>query len=292
MKLGAHISVQGGVEHAPARAASIGCEALQIFTRNQRQWQAKPLTDSAIAAFHDQMRQFGFAQACVHASYLINLASPKPETLELSLQAMIDEIERAHQLGIPYVIVHSGAHMGEGTERGLERLIASVKTVLHATEHCSGTLLLLENSAGQGTTLGSRLEELQAVQDALAAPERLAFCLDTCHLFAAGYDFTDAESYTRLRDAIAASIGIEAVRVLHFNDSKKPLASRVDKHAAIGQGEIGEAAFGHWVRDAAWEGIFAILETPGGAENYARELRILKAMRRRGDAFPGAEATP
>ena len=286
MKLGGHVSIQGGVDTAPDRAKAIGGETFQIFTKSQRQWQAKPLIHDQVSAFREKLGHYNFYPACVHASYLINLASPKEDTLRKSREAMVDELLRAEELALPYVVVHSGAHMGEGAEQGLKQLMQSIEHVLSETAGRSHVKLLLENSAGQGTTLCAELDHIKAVRDAFAGEDRLAFCLDTCHLFAAGYDFTNSESYQALKALIDRQIGIRNVSVLHFNDSKKPLGSRLDQHEKIGKGQIGAQPFSFWIRDPDWAHTIAILETPGGEDNYRRELRLLKEFRRGGGDSP------
>ena len=277
MKFGAHVSVRGGVGYAPDRAAEIGCETFQIFTRNQRQWRAKPLDQENIEAFI--RKASAYAPLCAHASYLINLAASNQETLQKSRESMVDEIRRANQLGIQYVVVHSGAHMGLGRERGLKTLIESLEVVFEATRQQESTTLLLENSAGAGTTLAADLSDLSHVQEAMKHHPRLGFCLDTCHLFASGHHFARYDQYQTLRDYIDRTLGIENIPVLHFNDSKKPFASRVDQHEKIGFGRIGVEPFSFWINDPAWHDKIAILETPGGEENYKREIALLKSIR-------------
>ncbi|RMD97308.1 MAG: deoxyribonuclease IV [Calditrichaeota bacterium] len=279
MKFGAHVSIRGGVENAVERAKSIGCETFQIFSKNQRQWKTRPLPLESINLFKENFTKYRYEDACIHASYLINLASPPCPTLTRSREAMIDEMQRAAHLGIPYVVVHSGAHKGMGTEKGIRQLIESVQYVLQNTQQHASTILLLENSAGQGTTLGASIDELAVVRNAFAGHPRLGFCIDTCHLFAAGYDFLEQAKYEKIGGLLQQKLGIEAIPVLHFNDSARPLGSRVDNHAKLGQGEIGLEPIKYWVRDERWVGALAILETPGGEENYAREIKILKSMR-------------
>ncbi|RMD62453.1 deoxyribonuclease IV, partial [Candidatus Parcubacteria bacterium] len=223
--------------------------------------------------------QFGYAEACVHASYLINLASPDAVNLSKSREALIDEIRRAHQLGLDYVIVHSGAHMGEGVERGIQQLVSSLEVVLDATSECEGTGLLLENSAGQGTTLAGDITHLAEVLRLMGPHDRLGFCLDTCHLFAAGYDIGSRGGYEEFCRYTEQLLGLDRIPVLHFNDSKRPAGARVDNHAPLGEGELGETAFTYWTRDERWRHTLAILETPGGDENYRRELKLLKGFR-------------
>lgn len=279
MKLGAHISTRGGVSTAIDRGLEIGCEALQIFTKSQRQWQAKPLDVAEISAFRSgAAAQLGNA-TCVHASYLINLASPDKDIVERSRRALIDEIYRAAQLQIPYLIVHAGAHTGAGRQDGLQILRDSIACVLQASSDAGQTSLLIENSAGQGTMLASDLRELSSLLESFDGEARLGFCLDTCHLFAAGYDFRTARRYAHLMDRIEQLLGSRRIPILHFNDSAKPIGSRVDKHAALGNGEIGSGPFAFWVQDERWKDSLAILETPGGIVNFARELLMLKGFR-------------
>ncbi len=281
MKLGAHVSIQGGVDTAPDRAKAIGGETFQIFTKSQRQWSAKPLDPKQAHAFREKIVENGFSQACVHASYLINLASPKPDILQKSRAAMIDELLRAATLALPYVIVHSGAHMGEGEKSGLKRLAESIEFVLSRATGAERVKLLLENSAGQGTTLGADLAHLHWIREIFSGEERLGFCLDTCHLYAGGYDFETPSAYAALKAEIDQKVGIDRIYVLHFNDSRKPLGSRLDQHENIGKGKIGETPFSYWVTDPDWNHTIAVLETPGGEQNYQRELNLLKQFRDR-----------
>ncbi len=282
MLFGAHVSIQGGLADAVQRALGIGCETVQIFTKSQRQWASRPLADAAVSAFRQACIEAGLQKTVVHASYLINLAAPDRAILEKSRTAMIDEIRRAHALGIPYVVVHSGSHKGEGAAAGLVRLRESVAYVLEQTGDCGETMILLENSAGQGSTLCGDLRELGEVLAVLADEPRLGVCLDTCHLFSAGYDFRSARNYDDLQTLLASLALLEKVRVLHFNDSANPLGSRVDKHEAIGSGAIGAEAFRHWITDPQWQDTPAIVETPGGIENYRREMELFKDMRKPG----------
>jgi deoxyribonuclease-4 len=277
MILGAHISVAGGLDLAPARGAAIGCETMQIFSRNQRQWHAKPLTESESENFRAAFVASGMKSACIHASYLINLAAPDPLTWQKSIKPLTDELRRAEKLGIPFVIVHPGAHKDRGIEAGWKRTATALHRILDSAK-ADHVTLLLENTAGQGTYLASSLEQLAFALQLLDAGNAAGVCLDTCHLLAAGYEFRIEMEYQVLKKKIAATVGLKKVRVLHLNDSKKPLGCHVDHHAAIGKGHIGVKPFGFWIKDKAWAKTPAVLETPGGEKNYQRELKLLRKL--------------
>lgn len=275
MRLGAHISTAGGVELAPGRARKIGCESLQIFSRNQRQWKAAQLAGSSISAFRTSYRAQRLKGACTHASYLVNLAAPDAATWKKSIATLTDELNRAEELGIPYVVVHPGAHKGKGMAAGWQRVAEAVWRILEQAA-APNVMLLLENTAGQGSYLASTLEQLAEALRLLNNPEQLGVCLDTCHLFAAGYDFRTEAAYRSLQKQIRDTVGRAAVRIIHLNDSAKPLASHADNHANIGEGFIGAGSFAFWIRDSKWRSIPGILETPGGEERYREELVLLR----------------
>jgi deoxyribonuclease-4 len=277
MILGAHISVAGGLELAPARGTHIGCEVIQIFSRNQRQWRAAPLTKAEAGKFRIAFSASRLKSACIHASYLINLAAPDAITWRKSIATLMDELLRAELLGIPFVIVHPGAHKGRGVEAGWRRATKAIHRALDSA-NAPHVTLLLEIAAGQGTYLASTLEELGFALQLLNAGNAIGVCLDTCHLLAAGYDFRTERDYHNLKKKISSTIGFRKVRVLHFNDSKKPLGSHVDNHAGIGKGHIGLKPFGFWVNDKTWAKIPAVLETPGGEKIYQRELKLLRKL--------------
>ncbi len=277
MILGAHISVAGALDLAPARGVAIGCEVIQLFSRNQRQWQAKPLIKSEAERFRAAFDASGLKSACIHASYLINLAAPDAVIWRKSINALTDELRRAEMLGIPFVIVHPGAHKDRGVEAGWKRVAVALHRVLDSAK-ADHVTLLLENTAGQGTYLASTLEQLAFVLQLLDAGPAVGVCLDTCHLLAAGNEFRNKAEYHRLKKKIAATIGLKKVRVLHLNDSRKPLGSHVDNHAALGKGHIGLKPFGFWLNDKTWAKTSAVLETPGGEKNYQRELKLLRKL--------------
>ena len=282
--LGAHVSTAGGVSTAFARGAEIGCDALQVFVKNANAWRAAPLAAREIAAF-------GAAHATTtgpnapaplpvvaHAGYLINLCSPKPDVHERSRAATIDELERCAALGIPGLVLHPGAHLGTGEEAGLDAIAASLDAI-HAVCHAP-TRVLLENTAGQGTVLGAQLTHLAAIIARIDAPERVGVCLDTCHAFAAGFDLRSAEGYEAFMAEVEATITLARVAAVHVNDSVFGLGSRKDRHANVGAGEIGLAAFTRWLHDPRWAGVPHLLETPLGddLQGHARDLSTLRAL--------------
>jgi deoxyribonuclease-4 len=275
--LGAHVSVAGGMHEAVRQGLALRCEAIQVFTRNQRQWSPKALERADVAAFRREARAAGYlAHAVSHASYLINLCARDPRTLRRSREAFRDEIERCARLGIPYLCVHPGSHVGAGEERGLRAVAESVREALRETRGKRVTVLL-ENTAGQGTNLGHRLEHLAALLR-LIRSRRVGVCLDTCHLFAAGYDLRAA--YEETMAAVDATVGLGRVKAFHLNDSQYPCGSRRDRHAHIGEGEIGRAAFRRLVNDERFADLPGLLETPGGPDGYRENLRNLRRLRK------------
>lgn len=262
LMLGAHMSIAGGVSMALDRASSIGSNAVQVFTKNNRQWKGPPVDNEDVARWRAEMEKQGILYAVSHASYLINLASPKDDLWERSLNAHKDELERAHAYGIPHVVLHPGAHTGSGEEAGIERIAAALNRIHAETPACGDTMTLLEIMAGQGTTLGRNLGQLRAVIDLVQESARVGVCLDTCHAFAAGYDIQSAEGYAAFMDELDREIGPARVGCWHFNDSKGALGSHVDRHVHIGEGEIGDAGFRHILNDPRWDGIAMLLETP------------------------------
>jgi len=278
--LGVHVSTAGGVSRAVPEALALGCEAIQVFTRNQRQWRPRRIPPSEALCFRRAARAAGYARrAMSHASYLINLCATDPRTLRRSRLALVDELRRCEMLGIPYLVVHPGAHMGAGEERGLECIAESLRFALARTR---GVTVLLENTAGQGTSLGWRLEHLAA----LRLP-RTGVCLDTCHLFAAGYDLRTPRAYERTMGAVEETIGLASVKAFHLNDSRCGLGSRRDRHEHIGRGGLGGRAFAILVRDPRFARIFGVLETPKAGAMDRTNLDLLRRMRRHRRSRPG-----
>lgn len=280
MNFGAHMSVAGGVDQAFARGEAVGCRTLQLFTKNERQWRAKPLAAETIAQFHAEARRSRIAPLLSHASYLINLATPGDELWEQSIQAFADELERCALLCIPYLVVHPGAHTGSGTDAGIKR-VASALDRLFAEGAGEHVTVLLETTAGQGTCLGGTFEELARMLELLRHPERAAVCVDTCHIFAAGYDFRAPEAYVATFERLHEIIGLDRVRAFHLNDSKGGPGSHLDRHEAIGDGQIGLEGFRHLVSDPRFLGVPMVLETPKGKDEREdiRNLATLRSLR-------------
>ena len=265
MMLGAHMSIAGGVYNAPVRGQEVGCEAIQIFTKSSNQWKAKILTDEDVDKFKAAVDETGIWPVVAHDSYLINLASPDPALYEKSIEAFAVEMERAERLGLPSLIFHPGSHVGSGEEAGLEKIARAVDE-LHRRTPGYALKLLLETTAGQGTNLGCRFEHLARIIDAVEEPERLGVCFDTCHTFAAGYDISTKSGYEKVFRELDKLIGVKRIGAFHLNDSKKGLGGRLDRHAHIGEGELGLTAFRCLLNDRRFKKIPKILETPKGKD--------------------------
>lgn len=260
--LGAHVSIAGGVCEAVRRAQEIGATAFQLFLKNNNQWKGKPITQEEAARFRALVAEGQFlAPPVAHSSYLINLASPYPDLAERSVAAMIDELQRAERLGVSGVVVHPGAHKGEGEEKGLALIAERINHILAATAGDRASIFL-EATAGQGTCLGHRFENLAHLIAQTEDKTRVGVCLDTCHIFAAGYELRTAEGVEETLAAFERIVGLKWLRVLHVNDSKTKFAARRDRHEHIGQGHIGEAGFAALIRDKRLRRIPFILETP------------------------------
>ena len=281
LKLGAHMSISGGVSHALDSAAAVKSNAVQVFTKNNRQWAGPPVDDTDVARWHEQMPSFAVEYAVSHATYLINLASPKDDLWAKSQRAQVDELRRAQAYGIRHVVLHPGAHVGSGEEAGIQR-IADALNQIHAEDpSVADTLTLLELTAGQGTTLGCSFEQLADIIAKVTDDSRVGVCIDTCHALAAGYDLRNQEGYETMMSTIQNTIGLDRVGCWHFNDSVFGLNSRKDRHAHIGEGEIGLAGFGLILNDPRWDGVPMLLETPkddDGDGNDARNLAKLAAL--------------
>lgn len=277
MLIGAHVSVSGGVENAPFRAQTIGCTAMQIFTRNQRQWNAKPMTDAQIQGYHKNLVSSGIHSVIAHNSYLINLGTSQKEVREKSLNAFCDEMQRAEQLQISCLVFHPGAHKGDGEEKGLAIVADNLNIILE--KHPDYTIkLLLETTAGQGTGLGHTFMQLQKILENVTKPHHIGVCMDTCHVFAAGYDLRTSETYEATMQQFDDVIGLDQLHAVHLNDSKKGLGSRVDRHENIGKGHIGVRAFRYIMNDPRLVNVPKILETPGGEQNFRENLNLLKSL--------------
>lgn len=277
MRLGAHMSISGGVDKAAVRGQEVGCEAMQIFTKNSNQWKAKALTPGEINAYHEACEVAGITPVIAHSAYLINLAAPDDALYEKSIQAMLDELHRCDALDIPYLVVHPGAHMGTGEAQGLRRIAAAIDRI-HREAPDLRACVALEVTAGQGSALGCKFEHFATLLEQVEQPERLAFCLDTCHLLAAGYDFRTPQGYDQMLNAWDALVGIERIRVIHLNDSKKDLGCRVDRHEHIGQGCIGTQGFELLLNDPRLSALPMVLETPKDDNADVRNLQTLRSL--------------
>jgi deoxyribonuclease-4 len=275
MLLGAHVSIAGGVSRAFARAQAIGANAMQIFTKNANRWQAKPLAEDEVAAFHEQRRSGTVRAVIAHDSYLINLAAPEGRTRDRSLAAFMDELERCALLGIDSLVMHPGAHKDAGEHIGLERIATAFRSIFAAAP--AQVTVLLENTAGQGSYLGYRFEHLAAIMEAVPQG-RFGVCFDTCHAFAAGYDLSGADGYHAVMDEFDRLIGCDRLRAFHLNDAKNVRGSRIDRHEHIGQGHIATQAFRALLRDQRFEDVAKILETAPG-DNNAGHLADMALLR-------------
>lgn len=270
------MSIAGGLPRAIDRGVATGCEAIQIFTSASGQWRARPLPDAEVEQFRQRVAETGIRPVVAHASYLINLASPDDRLRTRSIGALADELARADRLGLAGVVLHPGAYTTSTEPDGLRRIANGIAEVLDNRSSPRGERaeLLLEHTAGQGTVLGYRFEQLRSIFDAVGTTDGLGICLDTCHLVGAGYDIISAEGYTQVFDEFESIIGVAHLRLLHLNDSKKPLGSRLDRHETIGQGCLGIEPFRRLLQDPRFAGLPMILETPKAARGPAASASI------------------
>lgn len=276
--LGAHVSIAASLSLAPERGRKIGCEAIQLFSKNQRQWKAKPLSGVEADGFKKAMEAQKIRAAMVHDSYLINLADPEEAGWKRSVAAFVDEMERCEALGIPRLVFHPGAPKEAGEAFGLKRIAKALDHCL-AKAKAESVMPLIENTAGQGSNVGWRFEHLRAILDGLSDPARVGICIDTCHTFAAGYDIRTREGWEATLKEFDRVVGLKRIRAFHLNDSKKELDCRVDRHEHIGAGCIGIEPFRALVRDPRFEKTPMALETPGDDPDFERNLKVLKKFR-------------
>ncbi|TWT79300.1 Endonuclease 4 [Planctomycetes bacterium CA13] len=280
---GSHVSAAGGVSKAVARAVEVGCDCLQIFTKNNNRWAAKPLSEKDIAAWRSAMDESTLSNPIAHASYLINLASPKDDLFQKSIDALVVELERGNQLELEGLVVHPGAFTTSDEADGLDRVIAGVTEALARVEPGS-CRLLLENTAGQGSCLGHTIEQLATMIGGISDNKRVGVCLDTCHAFAAGYAIHTDDGFAEMMKEIRGKLPKGCIAALHLNDSKKPLGSRVDRHEHIGRGEIGLDAFRNVISDPLLSTLPGYLETEKGTDEETGEdwdkinLRTLRGL--------------
>lgn len=277
--IGPHVSAQGGVENAPKNAHYLGATAFALFTKNQRQWFAPALTEESIKNFKQACADYGYtaAQILPHDSYLINLGSPDPESLKKSRDSFIEEMNRCAALGLDRLNFHPGSHLKKTSEEDCLKTIA--ESINIALSETAGVTAVLENTAGQGTNLGYRFEHLRTIIDLVDDKTRIGVCIDTQHAFAAGYDLLSDEGYTKVWTDFDSIIGFNYLRGMHINDSKKELASRVDRHDSIGAGLLGNAPFHRIMTDSRFDNIPLILETPDESL-WAQEIARLRLLAR------------
>jgi deoxyribonuclease-4 len=263
--LGAHQSIAGGFHKAVERAHAVGCDCVQIFTKNNNQWRAKELTDGDARLFKAALKQHGIMHPLAHDSYLINLASPDPVLWKKSVDSFVMEMLRADRLGIRYLVTHPGAYTTGSEASGIATVVRALDEV-HAQTRGIKTRCLLENTAGQGSCLGCQFEQLAEIIERVQNPDLLGVCIDTCHLFAAGYAISTEKEYQQTMRALDKTVGRKLVRAFHLNDSAKPFGSRVDRHAHIGRGMIGQEAFRLLLNDRRFSKVPMYIETPKGLE--------------------------
>ncbi len=275
--VGAHVSAAGGVENAPLNARKIGAKAFALFTKNQRQWRAKPLTDESIAAFAHNLDEAGISptQVLPHDSYLINLGHPEQDGLEKSRDAFVDEMRRCRQLGLRLLNFHPGSHLNKiSEEAALKRVAESIDLALEATD---GVTAVIETTAGQGTNLGHRFEHLAAIIDQVEEKSRVGVCIDTCHIFTAGYDLRTSEDCEATFAEFDRVIGFDYLRGVHLNDSKPDLGARVDRHESLGKGKLGMEVFRYLMNDSRFDDIPMVLETVDPSI-WADEIELLYSL--------------
>jgi deoxyribonuclease-4 len=275
--IGAHVSAAGGVENAPLNASKIGARAFAVFTKNQRQWKAKPLTSKSIQAFKQNCEKLGYAPDHIlpHDSYLINLAHPEKEGLAKSRAAFIDELRRCGQLGLKFLNFHPGSHLRKISEtEGLGRIAESINLALDRVPNVTA---VIENTSGQGSNLGYRFEHLAEIIDRVEDRSRVGVCLDTCHTYTAGYDIKTRDGYQVVINRFDQVVGLKYLKAMHLNDCKKGLASRIDRHESLGRGTLGWDPFRWFMEDPRFDHMPLILETPDD-ERWPQEIRMLYQM--------------
>jgi len=279
MKFGAHCSTAGGYWRALERGASVHCEVVQIFVKNNMQWMGRLPVQSEIDEFASAKKQYKFAKIFGHTGYLINLAADPSPNRDKSLQSLIQEIQIADLLEVPFLVMHPGAHLGVGEAHGFKQVIKGLNEVF-ATTRDANVRIALENTAGQGSCFGNRIEHLAEIFHGVDKPERLGLCIDTCHLFASGYDVRTPKGWNGAMGEIDTLIGRKQILAFHLNDSKTDLGSRVDRHAHIGQGKIGRAGFKHIVNDARFKNSPGCIETPKGKDlkEDVENLTVLRSL--------------
>jgi len=275
--LGAHVSIGGGVHKAPERARNLGCDSMQIFTRNQMQWKARDIGKDEAEQFIENLEKFKIMKTMAHDSYLINLAAVDRKILMKSKDAFLEEISRAKKLGIDFLVFHPGAHMGAGESKGIKLISSNVREAIEASGDL-GLRVLFETTAGQGSTIGNSFEQIAKLLELVGLDDRTGVCFDTCHCFAAGYDLSTEEGYGITFELFDDVIGLNRLYAFHINDSKGRQGSRLDRHENIGKGRLGLRAFGLLMNDRRFSKHPMVLETPNVDEEYEADLRVLQSL--------------
>ncbi|MCF3652693.1 MAG: deoxyribonuclease IV [Aigarchaeota archaeon] len=277
MLLGAHVSISGSIDKAVDRAVELGCTTFQIFTRNPRGWEAKPLTKKEVEEFRRKFEERGFRIAVAHMPYLPNISSPDKTSHKRSTKSLIQELKRSGELGLQYLVVHVGSHMGKGVDVGIKQAAEAVNTALSKVEN--DVMLLLENMAGQRNSVGSTFENIRSILDLIKDEDRVGVCLDTCHAFAAGYDLRTREAIDETLKRFDEIIGLDRLKVVHVNDSRGDLGSGIDRHEHLGMGKIGEGGFFELFHHPVIRPLPLILETPVDSRgNFATNMAKLKEL--------------
>ncbi len=280
MLIGAHESIAGGIEHSPDRAVEDRCEVMQIFTGPPLRWDTAPLTGESISAFRNGVVRTGLESVIVHGAYLINPATPDAALRQRSGNALLSEYMRCAELGVDYLVIHPGSHRGSGASGGIVCVAALLDELFDSVKE--GPLLLLENTAGSGHALGGSFNELSKIRERVMCSDRVAYCFDTAHAFAAGYDISGEEGLEHVFVRFDSEAGVDLIKVFHLNDTLKPLGSRVDRHARIGEGILGLVPFARLLQDARFTQHPGILETPpltGAGGRYRPQVRTLVSLR-------------
>jgi deoxyribonuclease IV len=277
--LGAHMSIAGGIHTAVERGISIGCTTMQMFVKNNNQWRGKNLSEEDVLTYKNLLRESRIGPVVVHDTYLINLCATDKQILQKSREALKDELDRCETLGVEYLNFHPGSHVGAGEEDGIRRIVESLD-MIHEETKGYRVKSVLETTAGQGTAIGYRFEQLRSIIDGVSEPQRMAVCVDTCHVFAAGYDISTESGYEKTFEEFDAIIGLDRLVAFHVNDSKRELNSRVDRHEHIGAGKIGKNGFRLLMNDGRFSTVPKILETPKGPEmkEDVKNMRTLRNM--------------
>lgn len=282
VRVGFHVSIAGGISNSVNNAKKLGCTAFQIFTRNPRGWAVNPIPRSEVFSFKNRLAASGIERTSVvvHMPYLPNLSGPQGEFYQRSVKTLKEEMQRCEVLGISYLVIHLGSHMGKGSKSGIDQLINALDTACVHRQSPNGVVVLLENNAGYRNNVGGKLEELRLILDKLNNTERFGLCIDTCHLFASGYDLRTHESVIMVIEKIENIIGVEALKVIHLNDSKGPLGSNLDRHEHIGLGSIGREGIAAFINHATIKALPIIMETPidtrrGDEENLEIVLNMM-----------------